>query len=304
MTQDIKSAPSLFGFLICNKPRELTSRDLVNIVQRRIRPTKVGHCGTLDPLAEGVLVLGVGPAVRLTSFVQECPKRYIAAFRLGASSATGDLENGYDEHPDLAVPNLQQLQQAAVSLVGDIQQTPPAYSAIWVDGQRAYQRARRGEQVDMPQRTVTIHQLEIVSYDYPNVLLDITCGSGTYIRSLGIDLAKAVGSIAVMTALQRTAIGPFLIEDAISVEQLRDDSLQAHVVAARTGVEHLPVVTVDDADSGRLGNGLPLASAVTSHLDAGVGPAIAATRSGQLRAILQEKPRGWCPVKVFPIREQ
>ncbi len=249
-------------------------------MQRRIRPTKVGHCGTLDPLAQGVLVLGVGPAVRLTSYVQASKKRYIASFRLGASSETGDLEQGYVEHHELPVPTSEQLERAAQSLIGKVEQIPPAYSAIWVDGKRAYQRARNGEQVEMPRRIVSIDQVDVLCYQYPDVRLDIVCGSGTYIRSLGIDLAKAVGSISVMTELTRVGIGPFTLEASVSIEQLRDQPLEPLILPASLGVTYLPRVVVDDDDSIRLGHGLPLAGESALCIDESVNEAVAVTARG------------------------
>lgn len=291
---------TLIGFLNCNKPPGMTSRDVVNVVQRRIRPTKVGHCGTLDPLAHGVLVLGVGPAVRLTSYVQSREKRYVGSFRLGASSATGDLEKGFTEHPDMSVPSIDDLQRACQTLVGTVKQVPPAYSAIWVDGERAYQRARRGEDVEVPSRMVSILQLKVLKYQYPGITLDITCGSGTYIRTLGIDLAKAVGSCAVMTDLNRVRIGPFTIENAVTVEQLRSDPIEQLMTPASIGVNHLPRIVVDQDGCVRLGNGLPLAAESAHLIDETAEEVVAATERGELRAILVPKPRGWCPQKVFP----
>ena len=290
----------LFGFLNCDKPAGMTSRDVVNIVQRRIRPLKVGHCGTLDPLAKGVLVLGVGPAVRLTSFVQNCQKRYDANFRLGASSATGDLENGFVEHPNLAIPSRDQLDAAAKSLLGTITQVPPAYSAIWVDGKRAYERARRGEQVEMPSRKVSIDRLEVLRYEYPHVRLGVACGSGTYIRSLGIDLAQAVGSMAVMTELTRVGIGPFSVETAVTIGQLRDEPIEKLLLPAAVAVGHLPSVVIGPEDSIRLGNGLPLSAEAAKRIG-DAKEAVVLTEQGDLRAIVVPKPRGWCPSRVFPV---
>ncbi|QDT11655.1 tRNA pseudouridine synthase B [Planctomycetes bacterium K23_9] len=295
---------TVFGFINCNKPAGMTSRDVVNIVQRRLKPDKikVGHCGTLDPLAEGVLLLGIGSAVRLTPYVQDQPKRYIGKFRLGASSDTGDLENGFVSHGDLPQPNRQQLHDACTGLTGLIKQIPPAYSAIWVDGQRAYDRVRRGEQVDMPSRTVSIHELSLVDYDFPMMTLDTLCGSGTYIRTLGIDVARAAQSMAVMTHLVRTEIGSFHVDKSVTIDQLRDAPLEPLLMPAALAVTHLPRIDVDDHDTYRLQNGLCL------HEELGISvtddaQVAAFTPSGQLCAILRRKPRGWCPYRGFPIDE-
>ena len=287
----------MFGFLCCNKPLEFTSRDLVNVVQRRVRPAKVGHCGTLDPLAEGVLVVGVGPAVRLTEFVQQQQKHYVADFRLGASSETGDLENGYVDHPELPIPSAEQLESAAKSLVGTIQQTPPAYSAVKVGGRRAYKLARAGQEVEVPARTVRIDQLTILSYDFPNISVDIRCGSGTYVRTLGMDMAKAAGSDAVMTRLVRQAVGPFSLQDAIDIDDLRNQPIGPSLLPASRAVQDLHKVTVTDEESPRLRNGLCLQRSLGLDSSAEVA---ALSVSGDLIAILIFKKGRWCPKRVFP----
>lgn len=296
----------------------MTSRDVVNIVQRRLRKVKVGHAGTLDPLAEGVLVLGVGPAVRLVPYVQQLPKHYRATFRLGESSASGDLEGAITKHADLPVPSREQLETAAAGLVGRIEQTPPSYSAIWVDGRRAYQRIRAGENFEMPKRTVEVHSLRILRYDYPEVELDIVCGSGTYIRSIGLDLGLASGSTAVMSHLIRLRIGSFVVADAVPVERLRQDDIQSLLIPVIHGVRHLPRLVVDDAESERLGHGLGIAGEPELpgqlNVEEGCRPtamtpsadhceAVAVTVEDQVRAIVRQKKGLWCPYRVFPLRE-
>lgn len=302
----------------------MTSRDVVNVVQRRLPgKTKVGHAGTLDPLAEGVLVLGVGPAVRLVPYVQQQPKHYQATFRLGSSSISGDLEGEISEFPDLPVPTREQLDHAARGLVGNIEQVPPAHSAIWVDGRRAYERIRAGEEFEMPSRRVQIHALDITRYEFPEIDLNIVCGSGTYIRTLGIDLAVTVGSTAVMSFLSRFGIGPFLLQDSVSLKTLREGELEPHLLATSLAVPHLPRLTVNEADVVRLGHGLclddplisnspdntkdglPKSDATTEHdatteADA-ITEAAAMTEDGQLRAIVRPKRGHWCPYRVFPI---
>jgi tRNA pseudouridine55 synthase len=280
----------------------MTSRDVVNVIQRRIRPVKVGHAGTLDPLAEGVLVLAIGPAVRLVPYVQQLPKRYRATFHLGQSTVSGDLEGDVEQHPELPVPNLDQLQSATEMLTGMIEQIPPAHSAIWVEGKRAYKRIRAGEQVEMPSRTVKVESIEILSYDFPTLKLDIVCGSGTYIRTLGIDLAKLAGSTAVMAYLQRTGIGDFRIDDAITIDRLRDEPLQPLLMPAIAAVRHLPRLEIDAEQSVRLGHGLsidgePTGVPQTSAID----EAAAVAPDEKLRAIVRRKRGQWHPYRVFPV---
>ncbi len=210
----------MFGLLNLHKPVGITSRDAVNVVARLVRPAKAGHAGTLDPLAEGVLVVGVGPATRLVEHVQRMEKRYRGEFLLGRESETEDIEGEVVEHANPPIPSRAQLEAAARSFVGAIEQLPPQFSALKVRGRPAYELARRGETVELAPRPVTIHELTITEYDYPRLVLDVRCGGGTYIRSLGRDLAAAVGTAAVMSALVRTAIGPFTLETATKVDAL------------------------------------------------------------------------------------
>src|SRR5436190_8799230 len=199
----------MFGLLNVDKPSGLTSRDVVNRVQRLVKPHKVGHAGTLDPLASGVLVVCVGPATRLIEYVQRMPKRYLATFLLGRRSETEDIEGAVTELTDTPVPTVEQAHGALPNFVGRIQQLPPAFSALKVDGQRAYALARKGETPDLQPRPIEVYSVELVEYSYPQLVLDIRCGSGTYVRSLGRDIARALGTEAVMSALVRTEIGPF-----------------------------------------------------------------------------------------------
>jgi tRNA pseudouridine55 synthase len=207
----------MIGLLNINKPTGKTSRDVVNHVQRLVRPAKVGHAGTLDPLATGVLVVCVGPATRLIQYVQQMPKRYRATFLLGCRSDSDDTE--LEVTPvDAPAATRSAIETALPNFVGTIQQRPPAFSAIKVKGKRAYDLARNGEQIQLEARPITIHGIDIVSYDYPELVLDIRCGSGTYIRSIGRDLAEQLGTAAVMSALERTEIGRFRATDAATLD--------------------------------------------------------------------------------------
>ena len=181
-------APSIFGLLNIHKPRGKTSRWAVDQVKRLVRPAKVGHAGTLDPLATGVLIVAVGPVTRLMEDVQQAPKQYRAEYLLGQTSDTEDTEGRVTELVDPRRPSRAEIEFAAARFVGEIQQRPPAFSAIKVSGRRAYSLARKGQEVKLEPRAVTIHSLNIPDYVYPRLTLDIQCSSGTYIRSLGRDL--------------------------------------------------------------------------------------------------------------------
>lgn len=212
------------GLLNLNKPAEMSSRQAVNLVERLTRPVRAGHAGTLDPLATGVLVVCVGAATRLIGYVQRMRKQYRGTFLLGRHSPTEDIEGEVTELPDAPHPTREQIVAAAAGFVGRIEQRPPAFSAIKVAGRRAYELARQGRQPELAARPVVIHAIEIAAYKYPELVLDVTCGSGTYIRLLGRDLAESLGTSAVMSALVRTSIGGFVLADAVDPRQLKPDT--------------------------------------------------------------------------------
>lgn len=287
----------------------MTSRDLVNIVYGRVRAefglksVKVGHAGTLDPLAEGVLVIGVGNASRLTPYVQEYPKRYLTTMRLGASTLSGDLEVEPTEHPELPIPSLEALRDAAKRMVGTIEQRPPSLSAVKIDGKRAYNLVRKGKEVDMPTRMVTIHSLDVVSMNGRDVELDVVCGSGTYIRSLVVDLAAAVGTKAVMSRLVRTSIGSFGIDEALTVAEIRPGPLLPHFRPLIDGVSFLARLQVDAHDVHRLRNGLFVPESTEVRDASGEAieteEAIFVDDAGNLRGIVRREVGFWKPYRVF-----
>ena len=251
-------SPVLFGLLNINKPQGITSRDAVNCVQRLVRGVKVGHAGTLDPLATGVLVIGLGPATRLVEYVQRLPKRYEATFLLGKTSDTEDIDGHVVELDHPPCPTRDELEALLPCFVGVIDQRPPAFSALKVAGQRAYALARQGQPVVLQPRSITVHQLTLRSYEYPVVRLSVSCGSGTYIRSLGRDVAHALGTAAVMSALERTAIGDFCVAEACGVEDLTRESITAHLLPARRAVSQLPTVQLTLAETHRLAHGMAI----------------------------------------------
>lgn len=249
----------MFALLNLNKPKGFTSRDAVNRVHWQVKPVRVGHAGTLDPLATGVLVLCLGSATRLIQHIQRMPKQYRGTFQLGQRSDSDDveLEVTHLDHPP--VPSRQQLQAALPQFTGPIQQVPPAYSAIKVGGKKSYNLARQGKPVELKARPVEIYQLEIVRYQYPELVLDIHCGSGTYVRSLGRDLAASLGTAAVMSDLVRTAIGEFTIDDAIDPRRLTLDSITDASLSPALAVSRIPRVDLTLAEVEELRNGRPIA---------------------------------------------
>lgn len=293
---------SMFGLLNLDKPAGWSSRDAVNRVQRLVRPARVGHAGTLDPLATGVLVLCLGPATRLIEYVQRMPKTYLATFQLGRRSETDDTEGVVEEIPGCPVPSRAELDAALPQFVGEIQQRPPVFSAVKVEGQRAYKLARRGQLADLPPRPVTVSKLQATAYDYPSLQLLINCGSGTYVRSLGRDLAQALGTCAVMSSLQRTAIGAFDLSTAVDPRQLTTDLLPGVLISPRMAVADLPVWPINPAEARLLAQGRMLSVRDLGSLAEPPAAEYAALdAAGRLRAILR-RTRGdlFKPAPNFP----
>jgi tRNA pseudouridine55 synthase len=280
-----------------DKPAGKTSRQVVNHIQRLVRPAKAGHAGTLDPLATGVLVVCVGPATRLIEHVQASRKLYRATFVLGRRSDTEDVEGNVVVLVDPPRPEEREIRRALPHFVGEILQRPPAYSALKVAGRRAYELARQGQEVVLKERPVRIARIELLAYAYPELSLEVECGAGTYLRSLGRDLAESLGTAAVMAQLQRTAVGPFRIADACRPEQLTEESLPLHVrppTEVFAGVTPL-VLSQDDVHRVRRGQAIRR----PGHGRVSDVPAVDA--QGSLVAVLTSRgPDGLRPKRVFP----
>lgn len=241
--------PDLFGVLNINKAKGCTSRDVVNVVQRLIRPEKCGHAGTLDPMATGVLLVCTGPATRLTTLVQESSKTYVSEFTLGQSSETDDSSGRITAELDPKFkPATEQIMMHLSNMTGAVLQTPPAYSAVHVNGQRAYKLARQGESVDLTPRTVQIHAIRLLAYEWPRLEVEIECGSGTYIRSIARDLGIALGCGGLMSRLERTRIGAFSISDAVPIEEVTKGRIASLLCPAIELVRDLEQYACTDAD--------------------------------------------------------
>jgi tRNA pseudouridine55 synthase len=287
----------MFGILNLNKPQGVTSRDVVDVVQSLVRPAKAGHAGTLDPLAEGVLLVCVGPATRLIEYLQQMPKQYRGAFLLGRRSDTEDVTGTVVELADPPQPTRAEIEAALEPFVGEIEQRPPVYSAKKVRGQRAYKLARAGKRPRLASRTVRIDRLDLVSYNYPELELDVTCGSGTYIRSLGRDIGQALGSAAVMSRLARTAIGEFRLEDAVHPDDLTRKNVREHLIPAARAVASLPQLNVDDEEESTIAQGRTIER---DELPS-AGEYAALTGEGRLVAILAPREgEGLGPTRYFP----
>jgi tRNA pseudouridine55 synthase len=225
---------ALDGLLNLDKPSGLSSARVVDrvkrILQERPRGTKLGHAGTLDPFASGVLVLLIGKGTRQCERLMDQPKQYDATVKLGATTATDDPESPEVPFAGLgAPPERSAVESLLPRFRGAIEQRPPAFSALKIAGKRAYELARRGEAVELQPRTVHVYGIELLEYQWPHVRLRIDCGRGTYIRSIARDLGEALGTGGYLTALRRTRVGPFAIEAAVTLEKLLADGIAPHL---------------------------------------------------------------------------
>lgn len=209
-------------FLI-NKPLEWSSFDVVKFLRKRIRVKKVGHAGTLDPLATGLLILCAGKATKSISLIQDLPKTYQGEITFGAATTTYDSEGEINERADFDhITKDQLLAVLEEEFTGPIEQIPPMYSALKYGGKKLYELARKGQEVKRLPRSITIHENSLVSFELPKAELEIKCSKGTYIRSFAKDLGEALHSKAYLSALERTAIGHYLVEDALTPHEMGD----------------------------------------------------------------------------------
>ena len=297
-----------FGLLIVDKPVGPTSHQIVHIVRKGTGIRKVGHAGTLDPRASGVLVLCLGAATRLSEYLSSRDKRYQALVRFGVATTTYDSDGDVTQTGGV-VPPLDTIQQALTAFRGRIEQAPPPFSAVKIQGRKAYQLARRGEPPALAPRPVDIRRLDVIDYTPPDLALDVECSAGTYIRTLAHDLGQTLGCGAHLSALRRTASGEFRLQDAVPLASLEaafavrppeapgvTAGWRRYLRPAREALGGLPVVLLSPDEVHRLRNGGRLPS--SSPCD---GLAQALDREGELIAILHAAPDGgsWHPHKVF-----
>lgn len=267
--------PDLNGLLVIDKPAGLTSHDVVGRVRRFAGMKRVGHGGTLDPFATGVLVVAVGRATRLLQYVQDSQKGYRTHVVLGATTDTGDVDGVLLETGDrVDWPSASDVEAVVSTFIGEMEQVPPAYSAIKVGGRKLYELARSGEQVDVPTRVVTIHKMTIRDYSPPDLILDIHCGKGTYVRSIARDLGEVLGTGAYCHGLCRTNSGALCLADAWTLDELAERDLRDEwpqiALHPDAALADLPVVILGERDrdawyhgrSVQLSRGAGLSSAI------------------------------------------
>jgi len=293
-------APSAFGLLNLDKPVGPTSHDLVEAVRRGTRIKKIGHAGTLDPLAGGVLVLLLGAATRLSEYVMGSPKTYRARVHLGVETTTYDGEGEVIARSERPVSE-HELAAALAAFRGTVAQIPPIYSAIKRGGTRLYDLARAGEQVELAPRTVTIERLELVGWQPPFADLEIVCSPGTYVRSLAHDIGAALGVGAHLAALDRTASGRFTLAEAAPwadfAAALEARTWRDYLLPADLALPDAPAVRLDAAQVALVRNGgmVPAESGAPGDL------ARAYDAAGRFFAVLTRRGDLWKPEKVFDV---
>jgi tRNA pseudouridine55 synthase len=287
------------GVLVVDKPVGLTSHDVVQIIRKGTGIRRAGHTGTLDPRASGVLVVLVGPAVRLSEYVSASDKRYQATIRLGQSTNTYDSEGVVSGEPvDVSKLSEEAFEDLLQGFIGEIQQVPPAYSAVKVKGKKAYERARNGEEVELEPRTINVYSLELLEWAPPETVIDVFCSSGTYVRSLANDLGENLGVGAHLVGLRRTKSGRFTLRDAVSLRRLRDSFATGEwsqfLIPASEALGDWPAVELSAEEVDKLRHGHRVAAEKGSN-----GWARAITEQGDLVALIEHVDGEWQPRKVF-----
>jgi tRNA pseudouridine55 synthase len=301
-SQDVKNAIS--GVLVVDKPVGMTSHDVVQVIRNGTGLRRAGHTGTLDPRASGVLVVLVGPAVRLSEFVSASDKRYQAIIRLGSATDTFDADGKITQPEQQVNVTEDQFEKVLATFVGEIEQVPPPYSAVKVQGRKAYEMARQGEVVELAPRKITVHHLEVLEWAPPEVVIDVHCSSGTYVRSLANDLGTTLGCGAYLVGLRRTKSGRFSLRDATPLRKLQEafnaGNWYQYLIPAAEALAEWPAVELspDDVENVRHGH------RIKSDPAAKPGSVRGVSTQGELVALMElvmgeTGEAEWQPKKVF-----
>lgn len=261
------------GFLVVDKPTGITSHDVVAILRRTLAQKKIGHTGTLDPFATGVLPIALGEGTKAIPYLDESIKEYKAILRLGISTDTLDLTGTVISQRDASHLHPEDIQGIIPAFIGNICQIPPMYSAVKQGGVPLYKLARKGETVERKERSIEIHSLIIDRIALPDVAITVRCSKGTYVRTLAEDIGEALGVGAHLTELRRTGSGIFVQASSLTLDELslmsRDDLLNKRLVSIRSALDHLPELELNDAGCKRLRNGIAPTLADLLHVSPG-----------------------------------
>ncbi len=303
----MQAKDAISGVLVIDKPTGMTSHDVVNVIRRGTNIRRVGHTGTLDPRASGVLVVLVGPAVRLSEYISASDKRYQAIIRMGTATDTYDAEGAFTREEVPVDVTEEQFEAELKKFEGEVEQKPPAYSAIKVDGRKAYEMARKGEEVELEPRMIQVHHLEILEWATPEVVVDVHCSSGTYVRSLANDLGEVLGCGAYLVGLRRTKNGRFSLRDATPLRKLKESfetgDWYKHLIPAAESLADWPsvVLSPDDVETIRHGQRVKVEN---EHPDKEMVRGI--SEADELVALMkrvegEDGDMEWQPKKVFLI---
>ncbi len=279
----------LHGIVLLDKPLGLSSNKALQAVRRLLRAAKGGHTGALDPLATGLLPLCFGEATKLAGSLLGARKSYLAECRLGITTDSGDSEGEIVRQQEVPPVDAAEIETVLAPLRGSIRQVPPMYSALKHEGERLYVKARRGESVELPAREVEVHRLDLLGREGDTLKLVIECGSGTYIRSLAVDIGEALGCGAHLSALRRTWVEPFREPRMVTLTELEqaagqgDEALLAHLLPISAGLSDVPWVTLDEAQSMAISRGQPIQLAASLA----TGRCAAFASDGALLALLE-----------------
>ena len=242
------------GVLVLIKPINFTSRDLVNKMSKKFNERKAGHTGTLDPFATGLMLLTFGKATKISTYLEATEKTYIAELTLGIATDTLDTEGKIIEEKEVILPSREELDKIFNSFVGEIEQIPPMHSAIKVNGEKLYDIARRGEVIERKARKVTIFYNKILSITDNKIIFEVKCSKGTYIRTLGKDIADAIGCGGHLSNLTRTRIGDFTLKDAKTIDEVKEEDL----ISIGKALSFFPSIKVDEKIEKKVRNGVKI----------------------------------------------
>ena len=297
------------GWIVLDKPTGMTSATAVGAVKRRMNAQKAGHAGTLDPLATGVLPIALGEATKTVSYIMDGSKRYSFTVRWGVETETDDSEGAVTSESPVR-PGRDEIEAALDGFTGEIEQIPPAYSAIRVDGRRAYDLARAGAPPDLAPRKVVIEEIRLTKLpDADHATFEAVCGKGTYMRALARDLARALGTAGHLVALRRTAVGPFDEKVAISLDELGENMQSApalrHLLPVETALDDIPALAVTEVEAGSLRNGQAVSLLRKADLDRIAefrdGDTVLATAGGRPVALTRYAAGEIHPVRVLKL---
>jgi len=250
----LKNTNNINGWLVIDKPLNIGSTTVVSKIKWSLSPSKIGHAGTLDPLATGILPIALGKATKLIPFVMDGHKVYDFQITWGSETTTDDMEGAITNTSDLR-PTIQQIQSVLPDFIGTIDQLPPAYSALKVDGKRAYDMARSGQEVTLKSRPITIYSLKLLNTTPETADFQVHCGKGTYVRSLARDIGRKLGCLGHVSMLRRIACGPFTLDNAVSLDDFQEKQESYPVIPMETALDDMPLIEPSEPILKRLQQG-------------------------------------------------